>query len=234
MKIIIPGPPVSKMRHRSCNRGKFIMHYDPQDKEKKRVSKEIKAQLDHMMSDGYDGENDISHVIHSQAYEINIKIYLPINQSDSIATKNAKLWGLIPANKKPDYDNVSKFYLDCCNGILWDDDALVVKGLAEKLFSEEPRVEIEVMPSNKKIKADIKKVLTLFSPAEMKQFMWDVDNFLDMHIIVSIMQENDINQGVIDACNIMINFSKKYAANLSKIAKFSTIDNFEKIECKNV
>jgi Holliday junction resolvase RusA-like endonuclease len=38
MKFTIPGVPIPKARHRTARRGNFVMQYDPQEAEKKRVS----------------------------------------------------------------------------------------------------------------------------------------------------------------------------------------------------
>lgn len=45
--------------------------------------------------------------------------------------------------KRPDIDNIVKT-IDALNGLAFDDDKQIVKVTAEKLFSEEPRLEIEL------------------------------------------------------------------------------------------
>ena len=46
--------------------------------------------------------------------------------------------------KKPDIDNVVKNILDALNAMAWVDDAQVVSLNVQKLWSEEPRVEVTV------------------------------------------------------------------------------------------
>jgi len=49
---------------------------------------------------------------------------------------------LIPG--KPDLDNVAKAVLDALNGVIYEDDKQVIKLVAEKKYSTEPRVEVYV------------------------------------------------------------------------------------------
>lgn len=46
--------------------------------------------------------------------------------------------------KKPDIDNIVKT-IDALNGLAFDDDKQIVKVTAEKLYSTEPRLEIELI-----------------------------------------------------------------------------------------
>jgi len=52
--------------------------------------------------------------------------------------------GTIAATKKPDADNVLKGIKDGCNGIVWRDDAQVVRITIEKRYSETPGALIHV------------------------------------------------------------------------------------------
>jgi Holliday junction resolvase RusA-like endonuclease len=46
--------------------------------------------------------------------------------------------------KKPDIDNLVKFYLDALKGILWEDDAQIPHLTASKFYCDQPRTEIEI------------------------------------------------------------------------------------------
>jgi len=46
---------------------------------------------------------------------------------------------------KPDLDNLIKC-LDAFNGILWEDDALIVEIHAEKIYAGEPGISLTVLP----------------------------------------------------------------------------------------
>lgn len=52
--------------------------------------------------------------------------------------------------KKPDCDNICKTYLDILNGIAYADDKQVCSLKCEKIYSANPRVEIEVRPIDPK------------------------------------------------------------------------------------
>lgn len=51
----------------------------------------------------------------------------------------------IAATKKSDSDKVLKGIKDGCNGIIWRNDAQVVRIMLEKRYSETPGVRIEVI-----------------------------------------------------------------------------------------
>ena len=54
------------------------------------------------------------------------------------------LAGLEKPTKKPDIDNIGKVVMDALNKIAFDDDSQVIKLLVEKVYGEEPRVEITI------------------------------------------------------------------------------------------
>jgi Holliday junction resolvase RusA-like endonuclease len=45
---------------------------------------------------------------------------------------------------RPDLDNLIKFYMDCANGVLYEDDKQVVKIIATKVYAQSPHTEIYV------------------------------------------------------------------------------------------
>lgn len=50
----------------------------------------------------------------------------------------------IRPTKKPDIDNIVKVVADSLNGVAYKDDTCIVKVVAEKYYSEEPRLEIKL------------------------------------------------------------------------------------------
>jgi len=69
-------------------------------------------------------------------------------KSDSKKKRAAKLAGEIRPTKKPDIDNCIKAIADSLNTIAYKDDTQIVKVVAEKRYSEKPRVEITIADIN--------------------------------------------------------------------------------------
>lgn len=78
------------------------------------------------------------------AIEIRCKFYFPIPKSAS--KKNREIWAKesTPYLKTPDLDNCVKCLTDGLNGVAFDDDKQIYKIIAEKYYSENPRVEVEL------------------------------------------------------------------------------------------
>lgn len=72
-----------------------------------------------------------------------VNVYFQIPKSDS---KKNKLWKLLHGfpTKQPDVDNCAKSVLDGCKGVIFPDDAQIVKLTATKLWSEEPKAEVTI------------------------------------------------------------------------------------------
>ena len=116
MKIIVPGEPVAKGRPRMTRNGHV---YTPQKTR--------------------DYENRIKHCFYTQGGEkLNGPIELIMNAYFTMP-KNAKRYMC----RRPDIDNIVKT-IDALNGIAFDDDRQIIKVTAEKFFSVEPRLEIEL------------------------------------------------------------------------------------------
>lgn len=226
MKIIIPGKPIPKARARYSKRGKYVITYDPQEKDKKAVQKIMTDQLiAHYDSGQKVIGQELYKICTSKVFSVQFIFFLPTNPSDSVSAKNRKLWGITRANVKPDYDNLEKFYLDCANGILWDDDSTVVKAEAIKLYGEEPRVEIEVKAMQDiMINDQVDKIISTFSPSELIElgsYAEKISQFgrLDLTEIESIR----IQDWIYSTACLLSEFASKYASKLNKIAKIGDL-----------
>lgn len=76
--------------------------------------------------------------------EVVIVAKVPIPRSWPATKSNAAIAGAVRPTGKPDYDNVSKIVGDALNGIVWKDDAQIVRGITEKTYSVEPGVLVTV------------------------------------------------------------------------------------------
>ena len=66
----------------------------------------------------------------------------PIPKSVSKKKRQMMINGEILHTKKIDCDNLAKIILDSLNGVAYDDDKQVVRLYVEKIYGEQPRVEV--------------------------------------------------------------------------------------------
>ena len=136
MKLTFEIEPVEQARPRATKTWKGIRLYDP-----KKVST-YKKQLGMMCRFQYKKEPLTGPLI------VSLKFYRHIQKSLSKKERKLRLSGAHRPIVKPDTDNYIKSTLDGLNGLLWEDDAHIVKLVAEKYYSEHPRIEIEVRDLN--------------------------------------------------------------------------------------
>lgn len=227
--ITIPGNPIPKARHRSCFAGKFVRHYDPQEKLKKEFSEKIDRALCRFFLDrNCEIENLASNLTRNRFFYLDICFYIKIPDSLKNRQKNGFKWRCQHACK-PDLDNLAKFILDCSNGILFPDDSMICDLSLRKMWSDSPRTEIKIRIIEKMEVPKIdEKILNLFSPKEMQQFFLDAQVFshIDEEIAELTLPEIFEKKHSI-IVNALINISK-YADKLKKIDKISKEVNFEK------
>ncbi len=122
-KYIIPGQPIPLARPRF--NGKVV--FDSQKAVKKSVSDYLRLTVK---------EKPLTGPVH-----ITLRFYMR-------RPKGKKIQALFPGlewhSKRPDLDNLTKFILDVANGILYADDSQVVFITSAKVYSDEPRTEIEI------------------------------------------------------------------------------------------
>lgn len=133
MKIVIKGPPISKMRPRL---GKSIV-YDPQSLIKETIRNSMMNQ------------SSLSCFCATNAYSVDFTFYFTPSKSLSKLKRLSKIENREPCLVKNDLDNLEKFYCDCANGILFEDDHQIVEMSSRKLWAEEPRIEMIVRPYQK-------------------------------------------------------------------------------------
>lgn len=134
IEFTIYGEPVAQGRPRFARRGKFTQAYDPPD------SREYKKYVKLMAS-----QNRPIKLIEGPV-NLKLLIYRPLLKSMSKKKKAAALTGTLRPIKKPDVDNVAKGIMDAMTGIIWQDDKQVVSLQVAKFYSDQPRVEVKVVP----------------------------------------------------------------------------------------
>ncbi len=109
--------------------------FNPLFKERKQVQWLIKEQCDVIGSSlpRFEG-----------AIRCEYNYYMPIPKSTSKKRRALMISGEIRPTTRPDCTNIQKFYEDCLNDFLFDDDSQVVDVHSRKWYGEIPRVVIKI------------------------------------------------------------------------------------------
>lgn len=131
--LTIAGQPQAKQRSRKGKHGNW---YNPQSEEMDIVKRHIKDQL------------PSEFILIDKKIPVILNATFFIEPSKSMATK--KFIDLIknediPHIIKPDRDNLDKYIMDCMSDIIFHDDCQVYSGELNKVWSMNPRTEIEVI-----------------------------------------------------------------------------------------
>lgn len=129
----IPGVPVAKGRPRLTTRGGFARAYTPG----KTRAYEADAAV---VAAGAMGPNAPA----EGALALALDVRLPVPPSWPSKRRLSALEGLTRPCGRPDIDNYAKALCDALNGIVWHDDAQVVRLTAEKRYSDDPGVGVVV------------------------------------------------------------------------------------------
>lgn len=131
------GEPIGKGRPRVTARGgKFAHAYTP----KKTKDFEDAIRFEFMAS------NCEQMPVYSKDVPLQAEMTFAFRVPKSYSKKKreACLKGEIPMTKRPDTDNCVKSVLDALVGACFEDDSSVVKVTAEKIYAEEPFVEVRI------------------------------------------------------------------------------------------
>jgi len=176
MRFIITGTPIHKKRPRFMRRGAHVITFDPQDKEKQ----EVRGQFMEQYGSAVRHEDkqiviEASSLALAASFECSMEFHIRMPESWPEWQKNEKLWALTDCDCKPDLDNLEKFYLDCMNGIIYEDDKQIVKLQSKKVYSKEPKTIIDIMARKElSISSQAKGILQIFGPNELMEFALDV------------------------------------------------------------
>lgn len=124
MVILIPGEPQGKGRPRFWQ-GHAVTPPSTRDYEK-------------LVGNCYYGRK------YEGAISIEIWAFMKVPKSASKKKRELMLTNRIRPTKKPDIDNIAKIILDGLQGKAFEDDKQVVEIRAHKVYSNEPKVAVEV------------------------------------------------------------------------------------------
>lgn len=80
----------------------------------------------------------------SDALGMRITAFKPIPKSTSKRKRVLMEERLMRPGKKPDWDNIGKIICDALNKVAFHDDAQIVDGRVVKVYSDQPRVIVEI------------------------------------------------------------------------------------------
>lgn len=132
MKFIIKTNPIAKSRHRTKVIRGHVIAYDPQNSIKLKLQLDIKKLMK---------ENSFS-IIENGPICMTLTNFVEIPKSLS-KNKKIELEGKY-CDKRPDIDNYFKFWADVLNEVAYKDDKQIVSMSSEKIYSNNPRVEISL------------------------------------------------------------------------------------------
>jgi len=192
VKITIFGDPISKMRPRFARRGKYVSTFDPQEEQKLTIKELLKQHFKECLE-----SNDVKIATEAKRFastpffECELSFHIKAPESWSSALKNEKIWGITKCDNKCDLDNYEKFYLDCMNKIIFNDDKQIVILKSSKHYSLDPRVEINISSiSSSDITEEAKGVLRVLGPSEVRELF---ELCYELHCLIKDARDDDVN-----------------------------------------
>ena len=200
MQIIIPGDPIPKLRPKFSTAKGFMRAYDPQHNEKGMVITLMGKQM-----------HENRYLIAKDPLNVDFQFnFLPPN-SGSNASKHLMLWNHTAHAIKPDTSNLVKFYEDCGNGILWRDDAQIIKLSASKIYSQNPCTIITINAIPKiTMNKEQENFFKIFNPQDLIAFLSDIVSLGNISNLTLPHLERDTIPKVIA-------FSDKWSDKLKKV-----------------
>lgn len=192
MKIILPGDPIPKLRPRFLRTGRT---YDVQDATKLSVRRNMAAKYKEPPVSG--------------PLSVSFEFCFEPPSAASKELKNLMLWNIEKHNRRPDFDNLEKFALDCGNCILWCDDSQIVECHSVKKWSNMSCTIIEFNEiNNSHMSKKIEKVFKIFDPIEYESIANDIWQ-------IGALGSKFENKEVL--ASRLVDFSNKWADKLKKI-----------------
>lgn len=211
IQLYLPGNPIPKARARTVRRGSFVHTYDPQAQTKQSIKNELEAQIQAKN----DGGLPLPIFGKDIAIEASFCFFMPY-------PKDINHWIESYHLKKPDLDNVCKFYLDCLTGLAFHDDTQIISINAYKIYSDNPRTEINLMEKNtKELHPSINKILLNFSKDDVQK----------LHALTSYLHQKtasfnfdcDAEEWATSSAQIIKEIADRFSQKLAKIKRIPDI-----------
>lgn len=224
MRFEILGAPIPKARPRFRRVQKFTMTFDIQQKMKDAV----KLDLYHQFQKAKEKDAEALEFDPTAPCIVQMEFHFESPKSISEQVRNARLWGLVNHTAKPDLDNLEKFYLDCCNGIIFQDDQQIFLLRSTKKYSNNQKTVIHIM-SKKPVHVPLQAqgILEIFGPERLTSFLHDATELFKLH--ESYTNNDDFSDGVDEenvrevrltrTAQLLSLISSNYAQQLEKIRK---------------
>lgn len=130
IRMTLQMAPVAKGRPKFSNRGGFVRAYTPA--KTRRAENNILAQaLPHRP------DRPLQESAH-----VELGFFMPIPKSMRKCDLPEAIAERMVHTKKPDMDNLEKAVLDALNEVFWRDDSIVCSKWTQKVYSQNPRIEI--------------------------------------------------------------------------------------------
>lgn len=134
IKFVVYGEPVAQGRPRATTANGYVRMYDP------KKSRDYKDYVRLVASEHAPDQ------LLEGPIALWLKVYRPTPKSFSRRKTELAEMGKVRPVTKPDVDNYVKSVKDALKNVIWKDDSQVVKVLAEKFYSQKPRIEIIIEP----------------------------------------------------------------------------------------
>lgn len=224
MRFIIEGNPISQLRPRFSTFGGYVRTYDPQSKQKEFVRKALNQQISKSTnSPDIKIVKEASNLPYKEPLMVEVTFGLPVPKSAPESKRNAKLWNCEKFVSKPDIDNLLKFILDCCNGILFLDDSHIFMCKCTKKYSNKPKTVIDIFSMTNILSKEVEGILQLISPQQVDDLICDVSQLCELedNVCMDLQtdRENDRQIVLERTANILSMIASKYAKPLEKIQK---------------
>jgi len=212
MHLMLQEEPVAKARHRSSVQKGRVRTYDVQAEQKIATRWRLKEALREA------DDLEVCRVMGAKALSVEFMFYLPLASGCKGISRDRKLLNIELHTSRPDYDNLSKYYLDCMNGVVWKDDCLVVEGFGSKRYAEDPRVEISItVLRDKEIRRDIERIVCVMKPIDMLELYRMIEDKKDLIQNLCYGRRIPSNEELGEYCVLVSRVSEMCADELAKI-----------------